>query len=77
MLPYSGEKDYADIHALVDPGYGGRELDIKFLGEKMSGLDFLREHIRHFPENSEALKNYGRMDAGTARTLYDNLLSLV
>ena len=70
-------KDYGDIHALVDPNYGGRELDLNYLGETLASLKFLKAHIDQIPDDIDALNNYGRMDTDIARSIYDRLLSLI
>jgi len=35
-------KDYADILALLDPAYGGTDIDIAFLGEQFVHFEFLK-----------------------------------
>ncbi len=50
--------DYADILALIDPVHGGRELDLNFLGEKLTEFDFLKGCLRNIPENRDAVEKY-------------------
>ncbi len=69
-------KDYADIIALLDPSYGGTEIELNFLGDMLDDFDFLRECLRRIPENHDALGKYNRMDQRTVRETIERLLQL-
>lgn len=69
-------KDFADVLALIDPDYGGNELDLNFLGEKLHEYDFLRGILETVSENQDGLQKYGRMGLESARENIQRLLSL-
>ncbi|MFZ3060487.1 MAG: hypothetical protein WA102_12230 [Candidatus Methanoperedens sp.] len=69
-------KDYADILALIDPVHGGRELDLNFLGEKLTEFDFLKGCLRNIPENRDAVEKYRQMNYETAGYTIRQILSL-
>jgi len=60
-------KDCADILALIDPNFGGTELDLRFLGGQFAHFGFLKNCLRTIPENTDALAKYGNMSQETAR----------
>jgi hypothetical protein len=70
-------KDCADILALIDPNFGGTELDLEFLGGQFLRFGFLEDYLRTIPENNDALAKYGNMTQRTARETCDKLLSLI
>jgi hypothetical protein len=70
-------KDCADILALIDPNFGGTELDLEFLGGQFLRFEFLKDCLRTIPENNDALAKYGNMSQETARETCDTLLSLI
>jgi hypothetical protein len=70
-------KDYADLLALIDPNFGGTDLDLGFLGEQFARFGFLKNCLRIIPGNNDALAKYGNMDQATARETCDTLLSLI
>jgi hypothetical protein len=69
-------KDYADIIAVLDTSYGGTEIDLNFLGDKLDEFDFLSECLRRIPENHDAIGKYNRMDQRTVRETIERLLQL-
>ncbi len=69
-------KDYADIIALLDPSYGGTEIDLNFLGDKLNEYDFLRECLRRIPENHDAIRKYNGMDQRMVGETIKRLLQL-
>lgn len=70
-------KDGSDILALIDHEYGGMEIDLNYLGDQLSKLDFLKEHLRKIPDDKDSLKKYGRMGAQTAKNTCDKMISLI
>lgn len=70
-------KDYADILALIDPEYGGAELEIELLGTKLDELGFLKNCLENIPENIEAIRKYGRISQDKVRDTTNRLLSLI
>lgn len=70
-------KDYADILALLDPEHGGRDIDLYYLGEKLAGLSFLREHLADIPEQVTSIERYGKLGRNEVNVLIRNLLSQV
>lgn len=70
-------KDYADILALLDPKFGGEDLDIAFIGEQLSHFDFLKECLERIPDNYDALAKYEKMDRETAQQTCEKLLLLL
>jgi hypothetical protein len=70
-------KDYADIIALIDPGHGGAELELEFLGGKLNDYDFLKKCLENIPENLDAIRKYGRISPDKVRDTTNRLLSLI
>ena len=70
-------KDYADIIALIDPGYGGTELEIEFLGEKLNDYDFLKKCLENIPENLDVIRKYGWMTQDEVKNTIGQLLLLI
>ena len=70
-------KDCADILALLDPNYGGTDLDIAFLGKQLARFEFLKRCLERIPDNLDALTKYEKMDQETARETCDKLLLLL
>ncbi|WP_407355528.1 hypothetical protein [Methanolobus sp. WCC5] len=70
-------KDRADVLALLDPGHGGRELDIYVFGELLKKYPFLERSLRTAYETNEGLEKYGRFSQNTAEATIKQLLSLV
>jgi len=70
-------KDYADILvALIDPDFGGTELEIAFLGEQFERFNFLKEIFTIIPDNSDVFIKYHRMDREEARNTCTTLMRL-
>lgn len=69
-------KDRADILALIDPEIRGREIDIRYLGEKLQEYPFLVELLREIPEDIDAINMYRRMSQENVRACIENLLLL-
>jgi len=70
-------KDYADILALLDPAYGGTDIDIAFLGEQLTHFEFLKACLERIPDETDALKKYREIDRETARDTCNKLLLLL
>jgi len=70
-------KDCGDVLALIDPNFGGEDLDLRFLGEQFSAFGFLIDCLKNIPENKAALSKYMKMDYETAHRTCNNLLLLV
>ncbi|MGA9141262.1 MAG: hypothetical protein WBZ29_13635 [Methanocella sp.] len=70
-------KDYADIIALLDPNTGGRDIDLNYLGEKLSEMNFLIEHLFDIPKQAESIERYGRLSRAEVKSLFDSLSSLI
>jgi len=70
-------KDYADIIALIDPAYGGRDIDTGFFGEKLVDFYFLKECLRKIHENRDSVGMYNGMSQEAVRYNIMVLLSLV
>jgi len=70
-------KDYADIIALIDPVYGGTEIEIDFLGGNLSKFSFLKSCLESVPDNFDAIQKYSRMKREEVRDVIIRLLSLV
>jgi hypothetical protein len=70
-------KDCADILALIDPNFGGNDLNIGFLGEQFARFSFLKNCLWIIPENNDALVKYGNIDQETARESFNTLLALI
>ena len=70
-------KDCADILALLDPKFGGEDLEIAFLGEQFARFDFLKECLERIPDNYDALAKYEKMDRKTAQQTCEKLLLLL
>jgi hypothetical protein len=70
-------KDYADIVALLDPGKGGRDIDLYYLGDKLKEMSFLREYLAGIPDQVESIDRYGKMGREEVKELIDDLLSLI
>ena len=69
-------KDRADILALLDPDAGGREIDIRYIGEQLQEYPFLVETLREIPLDIEAVAMYRRMNQEQARDVVESLLLL-
>jgi len=70
-------KDCADVLALIDPNYGGYEIDIEVLGREIERFWFLKDQIRRIPTLDAARERYGRMTAEDIRSTCDNLISIL
>lgn len=70
-------KDQADILSLVDPGNGGMDLDVMFLGEMIRKYEFLVEVLTIISDDRDALQMYGGMDRNTAHRAIGDLLHLM
>ncbi|SDF96551.1 hypothetical protein SAMN04488589_1845 [Methanolobus vulcani] len=70
-------KDRADVLALLDPGHGGRELDIYVFAELLKKHSFLEQSLRTVYETNEGIEKYGRLSQNDSETLIKQLLSLV
>lgn len=70
-------KDRADILALLDPGRGGRDVNISFLGEMMQIYPFLAERLGKVALDREAVEFYGHMGQDEAKKLIELALDLL
>jgi hypothetical protein len=70
-------KDQADILALLDPAAGGSDIDVHYLGSRLSEFPFLMEVLREIPYNGEAVAMYRRLSPAQARDIVDRLIGLV
>jgi len=70
-------KDCADILALIDPGSGGREIDLETLGTQVSQFPFLKNVILSIPELDAARDRYERMSRQEITTVCLNLESVL
>jgi hypothetical protein len=71
------KKDRADILALLDPGSGGHEVDVSFLGAFMEKYPFLIECLKKVALDVEAVEFYRRMSQDSAEVLIERVLSLI
>jgi len=62
--------------ALIDPNYGGSELDISHLGELLSRYGFLRDVFRITPDQVDSIKKYGRLSKDELSDQVDRILIL-
>ncbi len=58
------------------PSYGGTEIDLSFLVDKIDEFDFLRECLRRKPENQDTIGKYNKMDQRTVIETIEWLLQL-
>ena len=70
-------KDRSDVIALLDPEYGGRDIDLMYLGEKLSELSFLRDNISRLPEQIDSITRYGKMSQKDVKQLINSLLTII
>ncbi len=70
-------KDLADILALLDPAAGGADIDVHYLGSRLSEFPFLMGVLQEIQQNSEAVAMYRRLSPVQAREVVARLLSLV
>jgi hypothetical protein len=71
------KKDRADILALLDPGGGGQEVDIVFLGTVVERYPFLAECLKKVALDAEAVGFYRRMGQDSAEVLIKQVMSLI
>jgi hypothetical protein len=69
-------KDRADVLALLDPGHGGRDLNIYVLGKLLRNYPFLERSLISVYETNEGIKKYSRISQSFARDIIEQLLSL-
>ncbi|WP_094229219.1 hypothetical protein [Methanolobus psychrotolerans] len=70
-------KDHADLLALIDPNYGGYQIDIPVLGKLLELYPFLEESLISVYESEEGIEKYSRMSPKNAKTAIDTILSLI
>jgi len=70
-------KDYADVLALIDPAYGGREIDLEILGAHISRFGFLKELILRIPNMYDVRERYQRMAEPDIRRLCEDFVSIL
>lgn len=70
-------KDRADILALLDPGVGGLEVDLSWLGERLHTFPFLIGCLREVAKDVDAVDFYGRMAHDEVERLIEQVLSLI
>ena len=70
-------KDRADILALLDPGAGGFEVDLYWLGERLHTFSFLRGCLSEVAKDVDAVDFYGRMAHDEVERLIEQVLSLI
>jgi len=70
-------KDYADILALIDPKYGGREIDLEILGTHISRAGFLKELILRIPNLDAVRERYQRMTRQEIQKVCEDLISIL
>ena len=70
-------KDYADVLALIDPNYGGTQIEIHILGELLGMYPFLENSLTSIYESDEGIEKYGRMSQHDAKTTIEQIISLV
>lgn len=70
-------KDCADLLALIDPKYGGHDIDPEILGKQMTRYDFLKPVIAHLPDIHPARERYGRMEAEAIKKACSDLISII
>ena len=70
-------KDGSDILALLDPRFGGQDIDLRYLGEQLMYLDFVKDQLRQLPENRDSLDKYGKLDARKAKEICHIILSQI
>ncbi len=64
-------KDYADILALLDPKYGGMDIDINELASLFEDYPFLKKTFMKTKENAESREKYARMDKTEINRIFD------
>ena len=55
-------KDKADIIALIDPKYGGEEIDLFQLAELIDSYPFLKQIFLNLKSDLDAIERYGRIE---------------
>ena len=70
-------KDGSDILALIDPRFGGEEIELRYLGDQLKNLDFVKEQLRKIPENRDSLDKYGNLNAQRAKDICRTILSQI
>jgi hypothetical protein len=70
-------KDCADILALIDPNYGGREIDLEILGGQLSRVEFLKEIIVRIPDIDAVRSFYQGMSEPNIRRVCEDLISIL
>ncbi len=70
-------KDGSDILALIDPMFGGEEIDLRYLGAQLKDLDFVKDQLREIPDNRDSLEKYGKLKAQTAKEIGQTILSQI
>jgi len=70
-------KDCADLIALIDPKYGGHDIDPEILGRELSHYEFLKPIIPQLPEIDPARERYGRMETREIQKACSDLISII
>ena len=64
-------KDGADILALIDPDFGGEEIDLDQLGRLFDTYPFLMQTLFKIKDNSESRERYGRLEKFEVYRIFD------
>jgi hypothetical protein len=67
-------KDNGDILALIDQNFGGTDISIGYLGDKLNEYEFLRDHLKYVSDNITELSDYRKMSKDMARETIERLL---
>ena len=70
-------KDRADVLSLLDPKYGGDEVDPNLLGEIIQGYPFLIDLLDRIASDKNAVLFYGRMDSPESKKRIRRLIALI
>ena len=69
-------KDYSDILALIDPERGGDDMDIRMVGDFLSGHEFIRPVIEYVSESRAAADKYN-IPLERAKTIVEHFRDMV
>lgn len=69
-------KDYADVLALIDPNYGGNQIEISVLGKLLAMYSFLEKSLISVYDSDDGVAKYGRMSQDDAKLTIDQIISL-
>lgn len=69
-------KDRSDIISLLDPSYGGREIELQFVGDQFKRYPFLCSSFELIGKSRDSIDFYGRMEPREVVLLVDQVLEL-